>query len=57
MDESKIKELETKLREMFERNDQHPSIQEQKESRANTAFVIRRRKGQADKRIALPNPG
>ncbi len=57
MDESKIKELETKLREMFERKDQHPSVQEQKGSQANTAFVIRRRKGQADKRIALPNPG
>lgn len=57
MDESKIKELEIKLREMFENNVQKPSRQAQKESQANTAFVIRRRKGQADKRIALPNPG
>jgi len=56
MDEGKIKELETKLREMFEFIDQPLSKPGHNRAKPAANVVIRRRKGQKDKRILLGNP-
>lgn len=54
MDKFKIKELETKLKEMFELSDQGQVRQEKaKVSKPSANIVIRRRKGHQDKRIFL----
>jgi hypothetical protein len=54
MEEGKVKELEAKLREMFEDNDMSRSKERQMQAKPAN-FVIRRRKGEADKRIPLSN--
>jgi hypothetical protein len=54
MEEGKVKELEAKLREMFEDSDLSRSKERHKQAKP-VNFVIRRRKGEADKRIPLSN--
>lgn len=53
MDELKIKELETKLKEMFELSEQDQVKPEKKRTKPAANVVIRRRKGHQDKRIFL----
>jgi hypothetical protein len=53
MEEHKIKALEAKLREMFEMNDQPKSRPEQMQVQPAGNYVIRRRKGEQDKRIFI----
>ena len=48
----KSKELEVKLRKMFELNEQSQSVKEQPQVKSDTSDVIRRRKGKPDKRIS-----
>jgi hypothetical protein len=48
----KSKELEIRLRKMFELNKQSQSGREQPQVKFDTSDVIRRRKGKPDKRIA-----
>ena len=52
MDEEKSKELEIKLRKMFELNKQFKSEKEQPQVKSDSSDVIRRRKGKPDKRIS-----
>jgi len=47
----KIKELEIKLRKMLELNKQSQTTKEKSKSKSNIGNVIRRRKGEQDKRI------
>jgi len=47
----KIKELEFQLRKMLELNEQSQTIKEKSKSKSNIDNVIRRRKGEPDKRI------
>ncbi|QTA93795.1 hypothetical protein [Desulfonema magnum] len=55
MEKGKVKELEARLREMFELNEQSRTKQDKRQAKPNANFVIRRRKGEQDKRIALTN--
>ncbi len=56
MEKGKVKELEARLREMFELNEQSSRTKQVKRQvKPDTNFVIRRRKGEQDKRIALTN--
>jgi hypothetical protein len=48
----KIKELEFKLRKMVELNKQSQATKEISEAKSNIGNVIRRRKGDPDKRIS-----
>ncbi len=52
MDAEKIKELEIKLRKDIELSEQSQSAKEQQQAKSNTSVVIRRRKGEQDKRIS-----
>jgi hypothetical protein len=47
----KIKELEFQLRKMLELSEQSQTIKEKSKSKSNIDNVIRRRKGEPDKRI------
>jgi len=47
----KIKELEFQLRKMLELNEQSQTTKEKSKSKSNIDNVIRRRKGEPDKRI------
>ena len=47
----KIKELEFQLREMLELNEQSQTTKEKSKFKSNIGNVIRRRKGEQDKRI------
>jgi len=53
MEEKKMRELEDKLRKMFELSSKDDGKPEKMKVQPNTTFVIRRRKGQEDKRISL----
>lgn len=52
MDAEKIKELEIKLRKNIELSEQSQTAKEQQQAKSNTSLVIRRRKGEQDKRIS-----
>jgi len=52
VDAEKIKELEVKLRKNIELSDQSQTAKEQQQAKSNTSVVIRRRKGEQDKRIS-----
>ncbi len=52
MGAKKSKELEIKLRKMFELNEQSQSAKEQPQVKSDASDVIRRRKGKPDKRIS-----
>ncbi len=52
MDAEKIKELEIKLRKNIELSEQFQTAKEQQQAKSNTSVVIRRRKGEQDKRIS-----
>ena len=52
MGAKKSKELEIKLRKMFELNEQSQSAKEQPRVKSDASDVIRRRKGKPDKRIS-----
>ena len=52
VDAEKSKELEIKLRKMFELNKQPQSTKEQPQVKSDSSNVIRRRKGKPDKRIS-----
>ncbi|MCK5195062.1 MAG: hypothetical protein KAQ71_14720 [Desulfobulbaceae bacterium] len=52
MDAEKIKELEIKLRKNIELSEQSQTAKEQQQAKSNTSVVIRRRKGEQDKRIS-----
>lgn len=52
MDAEKRKELTIKLRKMFELSEQSQTAKEQQQAKSNTSVVIRRRKGEQDKRIS-----
>ncbi len=52
MDAEKSKELTIKLRKMFELSEQSQTTKEQQQAKSNTSVVIRRRKGEQDKRIS-----
>ena len=52
MDAEKIKELEIKLRKNIELIEQSQTAKEQQQAKSNTSVVIRRRKGEQDKRIS-----
>jgi hypothetical protein len=49
----KIKKLEIKLRKNIELNEQSQSTKKQSQTKSNIRDVIRRRKGESDKRISL----
>ena len=49
----KIKELEIKLRKNIELNEQTQATKEQSHAKSDIRDVIRRRKGEPDKRIFL----
>ena len=49
----KIKELEFQLRKMLELNEQSQTTKEKSKSKSNIGNVIRRRKGEPEKRISL----
>lgn len=53
MDAEKLKQLEAKLREMLVEEDLPIMETERVEAQPSQRVVIRRRKGQADKRISL----
>ncbi|UCD90134.1 MAG: hypothetical protein JSW04_01455 [Desulfobacterales bacterium] len=52
MDAEKSKELEIKLRKMFDLNKQPQSGKEKPQVKSDSSDVIRRRKGEPDKRIS-----
>ncbi len=52
MELEKLKQLESKLREMLELNEKAEDKNEQ-QAQSNVRYVIRRRKGEEDKRINL----
>lgn len=52
MDADRGKGLEIKLRKMFELSEQSQIAKEQQQAKSNTSVVIRRRKGEQDKRIS-----
>lgn len=49
----KIKKLEIKLRKNIEFNEQSQATKEQSQAKSDSGDVIRRRKGEPDKRIFL----
>ena len=49
----KIKKLEIKLRKNIELNEQSQSTKRQSQTKSDIRDVIRRRKGESDKRISL----
>ena len=49
----KIKKLEIKLRKNIELNEQSQSTKKQSQTKSDVRDVIRRRKGESDKRISL----
>jgi|GEM_PF-1060895 len=49
----KIKKLEIKLRKNIELNEQSQSTKKQSQTKSDIRDVIRRRKGESDKRISL----
>ena len=53
MDAVKLNKLDEKLREMFETSKQTEAKRMQRKSQSGTGNIIRRRKGQQDKRISL----
>ncbi len=53
MDAVKLNKLDAKLREMFELSKQTEAKRMQRKSQSGTGRVIRRRKGEQDKRISL----
>jgi len=53
MNSVKLNKLDAKLREMFELSKQTDAKREQRKSQSGTGNIIRRRKGEQDKRIAL----
>jgi len=52
VDAEKGKGLENKLRKMLELSEQSQTAKEQQQAKSNTSVVIRRRKGEQDKRIS-----
>ncbi len=56
MDERKLKELEAKLQEMLGLSEQTRIRNRQRRSQPSANVVIRRRKGEKDKRILLDAP-
>lgn len=52
MDAEKIKGLEVKLRKVLKLNEQSQSTKEQPQVKSDVSVIIRRRKGETDKRIA-----
>ena len=56
MENKKMRELEERLKKMFELSSKDEEKPEKMKVQPNTTFVIRRRKGQADKRIVLGVP-
>ncbi len=53
MDEAKLSKLDAKLREMFEESKQTEARRIQRKNQSGTGNIIRRRKGEEDKRIPL----
>jgi hypothetical protein len=53
MNSVKLNKLDAKLREMFELSKQTEAKREQRKSQSGTGNIIRRRKGEQDKRISL----
>ena len=53
MDSVKMNKLDAKLREMFEVSKQTEAKRNQRRSQSGRGNVIRRRKGEHDKRISL----
>ena len=51
MDAEKIKELEIKLRKNIELSEQSQTAKEHQQAKSNNSIVIRRRKGEQEKRI------
>lgn len=52
MESSKKKELEIKLREMLKLNNRFRKAKSTKPTQVDTGHIIRRRKGESDKRIS-----
>jgi hypothetical protein len=52
VDAEKIKELEIKLRKNIELSEQSQTAEELQQAKSNNSVVIRRRKGEQDKRIS-----
>jgi len=53
MDAVKVNKLDAKLREMFVTNKQTEAKRMQRKNQSGTGNIIRRRKGEQDKRISL----
>jgi len=53
MEISRVKALEIKFREMLKLSKQYPAEKNPKPTQINTGFIIRRRKGEIDKRISI----
>ena len=53
MEISKVKALEIKLREMLKLSKQYQAEESPEPSQINTGYIIRRRKGEIDKRISV----
>jgi hypothetical protein len=53
MNAVKISKLDAKLREMFELSKQNEAKRNQRKSQSGTGNIIRRRKGEQDKRISF----
>ena len=53
MEISKVKALEIKLREMLKLSKQYQAEKSPEPSEINTGYIIRRRKGEIDKRISV----
>ncbi len=53
MELSRVKALEIKLREMLKFSKQYQAEKNPKLSQINTGYIIRRRKGEIDKRISV----
>ncbi|HIJ55718.1 MAG TPA: hypothetical protein HPQ03_06290 [Deltaproteobacteria bacterium] len=53
MEISKVKALEIKLREMLKLSKQYQAEKSPKPTKINTDYIIRRRKGEIDKRISV----
>ena len=53
MEISKVKALEIKLREMLKLSKQSQAEKSPKPTKINTGYIIRRRKGEIDKRISV----
>ena len=53
MEISKVKALEIKLRKMLKLSKQNQAEKSPKPTNINTGYIIRRRKGEIDKRISV----